>query len=98
MSEIGEKRRGPRGAPDRTPELRIGQDEILLKSLIRPHRAVGASPDRRQILIGRAWECDVIQLGYLSRQCRVVSIGEVAPQYCVASQMQCACLSNPIDG
>src|SRR5262249_37484201 len=69
MSEMGEKRRGPRGAPDRTAELRIGQDEILRESVVPKHRTVDAGLHRVKTLIARAWKCDVIQLSYLSRQC-----------------------------
>ena len=97
VSEIGEKRRVPRGATDRTAELRIGQDEILREIVSPEHRTVDAGRHRRQTLIARAGECDVIQLGYLSRQCRVVSVGEVAPQHRVVSQLQCARLTNAVE-
>src|SRR5262249_30057813 len=96
MSAVGEKNRAAGGASvcRRTTELRIRQNEILVKFVEPKHRTIFAGPDRRQTLVARPGECTVIRWGELSRQCRIVSIGEVAAQGGGRSQMQCAGLSQ----
>src|SRR4030095_5102517 len=98
MSAIGEKRHGAGAASDGNTELGIRQNEILRVFVESEHRTVDAGRYRRQTLVARTGECAVIELGYLSRQGRVVSVREVGPQRGAVSQMQCAGLSNAIDG
>ena len=99
MSAIGEKRHGAGGASvcGGTTELRIRQDEILRELVLPEHGAIDAGRYRRQAFVPRTWKGAVIQLGQLSRQCRVVSVGEIAPQRGAVSQMQCAGLRNAIN-